>query len=39
MDKIIEEVGEENIVQVGTDNKASIKAAGMLLMEKRKHLY
>ena len=39
MDKIVEEVGEENIVQVVTDNKASFKAAGMLSMEKCKHLF
>ena len=39
MDKIVEEVGEENIVQVVTDNEASFKAAGMLLMEKRQHLF
>ena len=39
MDKIVEEVGEENVVQVVTDNEASFKAAGMLLMEKCKHLF
>ena len=39
MDKIVEEVREENVVQVVTDNEASFKAAGMLLMEKRKHLF
>ena len=39
MDKIVEEVREENIVQVVTDNEASFKACGMLLMEKRKHLF
>ena len=39
MDKIVEEVGEENIVQLITDNEASFKAAGMLLMEKCKHLF
>ena len=38
MDMIVEEVGEENVVQVVTNNEASFKAAGMLLMEKRKHL-
>ena len=32
-------LGKENIVQVVTDNEASFKAAGMLLMEKRKHLF
>ena len=39
MDNIIEEVGEENIVQVVTDNEASFKTDGMLLMEKCKHLF
>ena len=39
MDKIVEEVGEENVVQVVTDNEASFKADGMLLMEKHKHLF
>ena len=39
MDKVVEEVGEKNVVQVVTDNEASFKAAGMLLMEKRKHLF
>ena len=39
MNKIVEEVGEENIVQVVTDNEASFKAGGMLLMEKNKHLF
>ena len=34
MDKVVEEVGEENVVQVVTDNETSFKAAGMLLMEK-----
>ncbi|RVX01740.1 hypothetical protein CK203_024334 [Vitis vinifera] len=39
MDKVVEDVGEENVVQVVTNNEASFKAAGMLLMEKRKHLF
>ena len=39
MDKVVKEVGEENVVQVVTDNEASFKAAGMLLMEKLKHLF
>ena len=39
MDKIVEEVRKENIVQVVTNNEASFKAADMLLMEKRKHLF
>ena len=36
---IVEETGEENVVQVVTDNEASFKAASMLLMEKQKHLF
>ena len=39
MDKVVDEVGEENIVQVVTDNEASFKAAGHMLMEKRKHMF
>ena len=39
MDKIVEEVGEENIVQVVTDNETSFNADGLLLMEKLKHLF
>ena len=39
MDKVVEEVGESNVVQVVTDNEPSFKAAGKLLMEKRKHLF
>ena len=39
MDKIVEEVGEENIVQVVTDNEASLKATSTLLMDKLKHLF
>ena len=33
MDKVVEEVGEENVVQVVTDNEARFKVVGMLLME------
>jgi len=32
-------VGEENVVQVITDNAANFKAAGELLMHTRPHLY
>ncbi|XP_038713405.1 uncharacterized protein LOC120007275 [Tripterygium wilfordii] len=39
LNRVVEEVGEENVVQVITDNDASYKAAGSLLMEKRKHLF
>ena len=38
MDKVVDEVGEENIVHVVTDNEASFKAADHL-MEKRKYLF
>ncbi|RVW98874.1 hypothetical protein CK203_033821 [Vitis vinifera] len=33
MDKVVEEVGEENVVQVVTDNEASFKAAGELFVD------
>ena len=39
MNKVVEEVGEENVIQVVTDNETSFKVAGMLLMEKQKHLF
>ena len=39
MDKIVEEVGKENVVQVVTDNETGFKVVDMLLMEKRKHLF
>ena len=39
MDKFVENVGEENVVQVVTDNEVSFKAVSMLLMEKWKHLF
>ena len=38
MDKVVDEVGEEYIVQVVTDNEVSFKAAGHL-MEERNHLF
>ncbi|XVF38415.1 hypothetical protein REPUB_Repub20aG0099800 [Reevesia pubescens] len=36
---MVEEIGEEFVVQVVTDNKATVKAGGNMLMQKRKHLY
>ena len=39
MDKVVEEVGEENVVQLVIDNETSFKVVGILLMEKRKHLF
>ena len=39
LDAIVERIGEANVVQVITDNAANYKAAGHLLMEKRKNLY
>ncbi|KAL6499935.1 hypothetical protein OROGR_027845 [Orobanche gracilis] len=38
-DEIVEEVGEEHVIQVVTDNASAYKAAGRMLMEKRPHLY
>jgi hypothetical protein len=39
LDDVVEIVGEDNVVQVVTDNAANYKAAGDLLMEKRKKLF
>ncbi|XP_031398529.1 uncharacterized protein LOC116209111 [Punica granatum] len=39
IDDIVEQVGEENAVQIVTDNTAAYKAAGEMLMEKRKKLF
>ncbi|KAK8926167.1 hypothetical protein KSP39_PZI018649 [Platanthera zijinensis] len=39
IDEVVDEVGEENVVQVVTDNAANYKAAGEMLMLKRKRLY
>jgi len=36
LDAIIERIGEENVVQVITDNAVNYKAAEQILMEKRK---
>ncbi|KAL7254344.1 hypothetical protein ACSBR1_008695 [Camellia fascicularis] len=39
MDKVVDEIGEEYVVQIVTDNKAAIKAAGYKLMQKMENLY
>lgn len=39
MDKAVDEIGVEHVVQIVTDNEAAMKAAGKKLMEKRPHLY
>jgi hypothetical protein len=39
IDDVVEEIGEENVVQIVTDNAANYKAAGELLMQKRANLY
>ena len=39
LDSIVEEIGEENVVQVVTDSASAYVAAGELLMEKRKKLF
>ncbi|XP_074274145.1 uncharacterized protein LOC141597770 [Silene latifolia] len=39
LDAIVEKVGEENVVQIVTDNAANYKAAGLRLMEKRPKLF
>ena len=38
LNDVVEEVGEENVVQVITNNAANYKAVGEMLMVKRKHL-
>nr|KYP55512.1 hypothetical protein KK1_001724 [Cajanus cajan] len=39
LDDVVEEVGEENVVHIVTDNAANYKAAGEMLMKKRTKLY
>jgi Protein of unknown function (DUF 659) len=39
LDKIIEEIGEENVVQVVTDSASVYVSAGELLMAKRKKIF
>ncbi|ESQ48180.1 hypothetical protein EUTSA_v10020031mg [Eutrema salsugineum] len=39
LDKLVEDIGEENVVQVITHNTAICRSAGKLLEEKRKNLY
>ncbi|KAL5782792.1 hypothetical protein ACOSP7_007821 [Xanthoceras sorbifolium] len=39
LDKVVEETGEENVVQVITKNTSSYKAAGKMLEEKRRNLF
>ncbi|KAG8487093.1 hypothetical protein CXB51_020676 [Gossypium anomalum] len=39
LDSVVEEIGENYIVQIVIDNEAAMKAAGKKLMLKRKHLY
>jgi len=39
LDSLVEEIGEENVVQVITDNRSNYVLAGKLLEEKILHLY
>ncbi|XP_011625198.1 uncharacterized protein LOC105421035 [Amborella trichopoda] len=39
LDKIVDEVGPENVVQAVTDNAVNYREAGLLLMERRPNLY
>ncbi|XP_038723293.1 uncharacterized protein LOC120015140 [Tripterygium wilfordii] len=39
LDKVVEEIGEENVVQVITKNTPVYKAAGKMLEEKRRNLF
>ncbi|GKG36200.1 SCAN domain-containing protein, partial [Tanacetum coccineum] len=38
LDDFVEKIGEEHVVQVVIDNAANYKAAGEMLMDKRKKL-
>ena len=39
LDEVVDRVGEENVVQLVTDNVANYKLAGEMLMQKRKCLF
>ncbi|XP_042027456.1 uncharacterized protein LOC121774667 [Salvia splendens] len=39
LDSLVDEIGEEHVVQVVTDNGSNHVATGKMLMEKRRHLY
>ena len=39
LDEVVEEIGEENVVQVITDNASNYVNAGMRLMEKMRRLW
>ncbi|KAL7233546.1 hypothetical protein ACSBR1_017209 [Camellia fascicularis] len=39
MDKVVNEIGEEYVVQIVTDNEATIKVTGYKLMQKMENLY
>nr|GEV17807.1 SCAN domain-containing protein [Tanacetum cinerariifolium]GEV20950.1 SCAN domain-containing protein [Tanacetum cinerariifolium] len=39
LDDFVEKIGEEHVVQVVTDNAVNYKAAGEMLMDKRKKLF
>ncbi|GKV34247.1 hypothetical protein SLEP1_g42637 [Rubroshorea leprosula] len=39
LDSIVEEIGEEHVVQLITDNGSNYVVAGKLLEEKRKHIF
>jgi len=39
MDTIVEDIGEEYVIQIAPDNVAKYKAVGEILKQKRKRLY
>ena len=39
LDEVVEEIGEENVVQVITDNASNYVNDGMRLMKKRRRLW
>ena len=38
LDEVVEEIGEDNVVQVITDNVSNYVNAGMMLMEKKEKI-
>ena len=39
LDKVVEEIGEEYVVQVVTNNASTLKSARKMVMRKRKQFY
>ena len=39
LDEVVDKIGEENVMQLVTDNAANYKLVGEMLMQKRKCLF